>query len=258
MSNGNDTRVILYEFPINNRTRSFLRYEYLIKKIDRLIAAGCPLEAIGALSHLVEILRHADLKSELLRHLRWQEQQLQLFSERLEVDHEQVTRLIQAKRAMLEKLDHLSTPSAQLAQHDFLAATWRRLSIPGGTCNFDLPLLHAWLALPDEDKRAKLEQWLAPFRAFNEGVADSLTLTRHSGKFEKKQARDGYFSINLRELQAPPHLFRIRIPGDEIRFPEFSANKNVMSAHFFKLGNLRRPPEKTSDSFDFELACCTL
>ena len=47
---------------------------------------------------------------------------------------------------MDEKIGHT------LLEKDWLTAIRSRISIPGGTCEFDLPAYHAWQHLPAEER----------------------------------------------------------------------------------------------------------
>mgnify|MGYP006144106513 CR=1 FL=1 len=52
-----------------------------------------------------------------------------------------------------------------LTENEWLMSIRSRISIPGGTCEFDLPAYYAWQHHPAGDRRADLERWagtLAP------------------------------------------------------------------------------------------------
>ena len=71
--------VILYEYPFNERLRTYLRLEQLFRRLGELIARTHPLDHHFALTTLFDISdasNRADLKSDILKDLERQKQQL--------------------------------------------------------------------------------------------------------------------------------------------------------------------------------------
>ena len=56
-----------------------------------------------------------------------------------------------------------------------------RISIPGGTCEFDLPAYYAWQQLEPTRRRADLLQWVATLMPLAEALQVLLGLLRDSG-----------------------------------------------------------------------------
>ena len=48
-----------------------------------------------------------------------------------------------------------------LTEIDWLASLRSRVAIPGGTCEFDLPIYHDWRHRSAEERRADLQRWIA-------------------------------------------------------------------------------------------------
>jgi cell division protein ZapD len=71
--------VILYEFPFNERIRTYLRLEHLFRRLTQLVARDHALDHHYALSTIFEVMdvaARADLKSDLLKDLEKQRQVL--------------------------------------------------------------------------------------------------------------------------------------------------------------------------------------
>ena len=73
-----NSSVILYEYPFNERIRTYLRLEHLFLRLDELVARETPLDHHYALTTLFEIMdvaTRADLKSDVLKdfHDMWPE-----------------------------------------------------------------------------------------------------------------------------------------------------------------------------------------
>ena len=73
--------MILYEYPFNERIRTYLRLEHLFLRLSTLMARSDPLDhhfAITTIFEVMDVGARADLKSDVLRDLEKQKQTLQL------------------------------------------------------------------------------------------------------------------------------------------------------------------------------------
>ena len=254
----NEPRII-YEFPITNRVRSFLRFEYLIEKMESAIAQrNNPLEPMHTLHQLLDLMRHNDIKSELLRHIRWQEQELQKFSDNPPVDQHKLMEIVNEKQETIKALDEFKLPMQDYLNNHFLNSIKLRLSIPGGTCNFDLPQLHAWQHFDDDTKHRELESWFKPFVQLKAALQSTLSLTRMSAEFSQETAEGGYYMSDL-----PPHrhsycLIRIATTGNPHIYPEISSGPRHFTVYFFEIDRAENRPGQTRPDVQFELARCML
>src|SRR3954468_19115845 len=72
-------RVILYEYPFNERIRTYLRLEHLFRRLGELIPRSHPLDhhyALGTIFEVMDVGARADLKSDVLKDLERQKQTL--------------------------------------------------------------------------------------------------------------------------------------------------------------------------------------
>ena len=71
--------LILYEYPFNESIRTMLRLEHLFDRLGQLIARDAPVDhhyALATLFEIMDVASRADLKSDLLKELDKQRQQL--------------------------------------------------------------------------------------------------------------------------------------------------------------------------------------
>ncbi len=250
---------IIYEFPITSRVRSFLRFEYLIKRIESSMNGRAnPLGTIRVLHQLLELVRHSDIKSELLLHIRWQEQELQKFSDSSPVDQDKLAQVVEEKQEMIKSLDDFKLPMSDYMNNHFLNSAKLRLGIPGGTCNFDLPQLHAWLHFSDDKKFEEIEGWFKPFRQLKAALESTLSLTRMSAEFSRETAERGCYINDF-----PPHkrsycLIRIATETTPTIYPEVSSGPRHFTVYFFEIDKLDTRPCQTQKDIQFELARCML
>lgn len=250
------TPPVLYEFPITTRMRLFLHFEHLIKTAETLINNGeNPIEALRSLHELLDLLRYNDIKSELLRHIRWQEQELQKSHPGSAVDQEKLKRLVQEA---LQSLDNYVFPSKNYANNHLLNSLKLRLGVPGGTCSFDLPQMHAWLHFSSEARNSNMKDWLKPFLVMKKALDSSMSMTRMSDDFSGKTAKKGYYSNETSGKKAGYTIIRVMLRDNPSVYPEVSAGPQLFRIYFFEINNIEAQASQVQQDVQFELACCTL
>jgi len=140
--------VILYEHPFNERVRTFLRLEHLFQRFETLTLRDQSVDnhfALTTLFELVDAGSRTDLKSDLLKDLERHKQHFALLRGNPSVAEEALERLLEQIEHCHSGLNHaVGRMGQQINENEFLAALRNRITIPGGTCSFDLPSYHAW------------------------------------------------------------------------------------------------------------------
>ncbi len=255
------TRLLTFEQPLNERIRTFLRFEHLMKRFRHSAGGDSRWDSHCALSALLEIADLAarvDLKSELMKELKRQISNLEALSASPEVDQDQLQRVMRGHRDLVSRLHGQPGQLAGVLKHnEFLNSLKQRAVIPGGTCDFDLPGYHHWLGRPPAERQRDLEAWARPFRQLNEAATVILSLTRHSARPERLVAAAGFFQRQL-DPSAPVQLIRIAIHALSPYYPEISAGKHRFSVRFLEPKNLELRPKQTQGDVEFELSVCAL
>ena len=251
---------IYYEQPLNERMRTFLRYEQLTHQFGFFARQENSSDSHAALLTLIEILSlvsRGDLKQELLKELKRQIDALEQLASKPKLNTEKLTKILSKHK---QTFDRLHTVRGQIGNHlkenDFINSIRQRAVIPGGTCDFDLPEYHHWLSLPFEQRNKILLEWIAPFEIVKESVRRGLHLIRGSTKFTDQSAQNGFFDQTLNP-SAPNQLIRIAIDKKYSFFPECSAGKHRFSIRFLNQENPNSTPKQVHTNVDFKLACCT-
>lgn len=143
---------MLYEFPLSERFRNFLRLEEIFARMALFAARESAADhhvALGAIFDVLGMAGRSDLKSELLQELDRQRNFLAglrdnpaVAAERLE----ETIGILQQARHDLASLQ--GKPGQSLLEHDWLMSVRARATIPGGACPFDIPSYHAWQQRP--------------------------------------------------------------------------------------------------------------
>ena len=252
--------LITYEYPLIERVRTLLRIEDLFDRMRDFVAREEPHSHHAALVTLFEILEvggRADLKSDLLQELDRQKQTMLAYRGKPEIDSVALARILDRIETTATALRGMTTGKIgqHLRENEWLMAIKQRSSIPGGTCEFDLPSYHHWLHRPAATRTKDLETWIAPLAPLHDGAAIVLQLLRQSGKPVSAHAAGGNFQQMLGGRVA--QLARLRLSAALAVIPEISANKYALNVRFTTFDRDMHP-RPISDDVDFELTFCSL
>ena len=249
--------VILYEYPLSERVRTLLRLEYLFRRVHFLLQRAHPFDHHFALLSLFEIMDVAtrqDLKSELLKDLERQRQQFLSFRGNPAVSEQTLEEVLAELDAAFQGLSQqLGKPGQPLLDNEWLMAIRSRASIPGGTCEFDLPAYYAWQHLPEDQRRLDMARWMECFGPLAMSVELLLRLLRDSGAPHKTLAPGGAYQQNLggRSFQ----LMRLRIDGALGVVPETTGHRLMVSVRYMRPDADWKLRPVTTD-VAFEIALC--
>jgi cell division protein ZapD len=224
-----------FEFPCNERMRSFMRIENLFRRCKEFVNQTTPAAHQAALWSLFELFDlvggRGDIKNELLQELERQRARLNQFAGKPGVSHEVLDDLLNKIQRTFTDLSAAHTRiGPHISEHEWLQLLKGRFGIPGGICEFDVPSLHLWLHRPVEIRQSMLNAWLAGISAVYDGVQLVLTLLREGSQPESHLATRGYFELSMdgRTIQ----LIRVAVPKSPEMAAEISANKYVVSVRF--------------------------
>lgn len=250
--------VILYEYPFNERLRTYLRLEQLFRRLGELIPRTHPLDHHFALTTMFEIMdvaARADLKSDVLKDIEKHKQQLDSYRGNPSISEA-------ALNAVIAQLDHcFASLNAQtgkaghaLTENEWLMSIRSRVGIPGGTCGFDLPAYYAWQHEDASKRQMHLQNWASTLAPMAEAIYVLLKLLRDTGVPQKVAAERGQFQQNL-----PPgrtfQLLRLRIDPSLEVVPEISGNRLIVSVRLMRQqGDGKLQP--CTDDAAFELTLC--
>ena len=243
---------ILFEHPLNEKMRTWLRIEFLLQQLHQhrsLTDIAAALIFLRTTSDLLDVMERGEVRTELVKELERQQQKLLQWADVPGVDNERINGL----RSQLKQRSGVLMAAPRLGQslrEDRLIATVRqRLSIPGGSCSFDLPTLHMWLHLPQAQRNQQVEQWLAMLAPLHQALKIVMELIRNSGVFRSQTSLNGFFQYNAEGTD----LLRMRLPLVEQVYPQVSGHKTRYAIRFLPLDSENG---KVPDRLDFTLACC--
>lgn len=251
----------IYEQPLNERIRAFLRLEKLFKQfayhIKHCSEWNNPV-AIDAITELLKLTSRGDIKLEALKELERQHVKLERLSKRPQIDQNQLNSLLKQQKKLIAALQSSNGQlTQQLQKAELLSAVRQKSSVPGCICDFDLPAYQYWLTRPEKIRRQHLEQWHEPFKALDQTISLILNVLRNSTDATDETAASGFFQKSLDTNQAI-QLLRISAPVDSNCYPEISAGKHRFSVRFMSNQDPSKRPEQCKADIDFKLAMCLI
>ncbi len=250
---------ILYEYPFTERVRSLLRLEDLFDRLGFFVEQThpyCHHAALMALFEILEVTARTDLKGDLLQELDRQRQALQALRNNPQVAQDALADVLAEIEQAHQSLNAAAGKAGQqLRDNEWLTSIRSRASIPGGTCEFDLPSYHAWLMRDGASRRSDLHGWIQPLDKYVSALGIVLKLLRESGHHSSQVAAQGAYQ---QALQGRTYaLLQIRVARDADVIPEISANRYMLWIRFTAPdGDLK--PRSVDRDVHFELSLCAL
>ena len=250
--------LIHFEHPLNERIRTFLRLEHLFLQVDHfrpLADEWSNRAAIEGLLNVISIFGRSDLKTEILKELERHTSNLERIRQQPGVDMQALGQVLDDLEQAIHQVYRMDGQiGRRLRSNEFLTTILQRSSIPGGSCNFDLPQYHFWLNQPHEFRHDQMSGWLEELLPVREAVALLLNLVRNSNLPTQERAQQGMFQRTL-ESQVPAQMIRVGLPRNTTVFTEISGNKNRFNIRFLDAVESGKPQQTTRD-VDFLLTAC--
>jgi len=250
--------VILYEYPFNERIRTYLRLEHLFRRLGELVPADSALShhyALVTIFEIMDVAARADLKADVLRDLDKHKSVFNSYRGNPAIAEAVLDKVVAQLERNFATLHAISGKAGQtLTENEWLMSIRSRAGIPGGTCEFDLPAYHAWQNRPAASRRADLERWSATLSPLAEAIYLLLKLLRDADVPYKVMAAGGQFQQNLPQGRSF-QLLRLRIDPRLGLIPEISGNRLMVSVRLMRHESDDRLHASPDDT-PFELTLC--
>lgn len=250
--------MVLYEYPFNESIRTMLRLEHLFDRLGQLLPRDAAVDhhfALVTLFEIMDVASRADLKSDLLKELERHKTQLLALSDNPKVSKTALDEVIGRIEHAFDGLNRQPGKAGQtLTGNDWLMSVRSRISIPGGTCEFDLPAYYAWQQLDGARRRADLTGWLTTLTPVAEALQVLLELVREAGVPHKVAATGGQYQQSLPQGRSY-QLLRLRLDNDSGLVPEITGHRLMVSVRLMRPdadGRLKPAAEDIA----FELTLC--
>mgnify|MGYP002846758734 FL=1 len=230
MNNLSDNQVSIYEEPVQEKIRKFIKIEFLFNKLfyfkhkenkhDNYIA-------LLALCELYEILSRSDIKSELIREIENQNHYFKKIKEIPEANSEKLSSVLEKQKVLLQLIHGIESNYLEYLENDILFKTIAKNSIN--------PLqptsVEFWLSRDIVLRENQINLWTEPLLFIKKSVDFILDVIRKSGRFEDKLAEKGFFIEKL-DPKKNILLIRITLTSDLYYYPQISVGKQRLNIMF--------------------------
>ncbi len=254
--------MIIYEQPLNEKIRLFMRLEHMFDRFDHYVAEPSEINsqtAIELLLELHEMSSRLDVKSAILKIIDHQTTVIKSFHGNDEIVEDQKNSII---TILEEKTKELYSFHGQFGQymkhHSFLNFVKQRLSVSGGLNAFDAPIFNLWLNQPAEMRTEQLNLWIEPYQKSREAIKLVMELIRKSADQHEHVAEDGFYQSTLRTGVNSKNyqLLRVHLPKSYSYYPEISAGTQRFSIRFVNVEDLAERGKQVQDDVSFSLSIC--
>lgn len=248
-----------YEQPLNERMRTFLRLEFLYQQMlynTELDADWATRAATSSLLEILAILMRGDVRSDVHKELDHQIENLERFVSQPGVDSRRLDTLL---GNLLKSRNEVNSAGTQFLEPlkgcEFLMSIKHRNSIPGGTCEFDLPEYNHWLRQPIARRQQDLQDWLSVIRPVCDAVVELLWLIRESARPSEKTAINGMYQHNIQKHDQC-RLLRVTLPDDSPLYPEISGSQHRFTVRFLEWSSISSRAVQTGHDVGFQISIC--
>lgn len=245
---------VLYEHPLNERIRNYLKLEQLVNQASNSLSydiATSYCVFFNSLFAILDTLERNDIRGDLIKDLEKLEQSLVIWSQNPDVDNSAIESNLRKTVELAVLLKSIKPSWSQLKENKFLSGLKQRFAIQGGSSCFDLPQLQFWLNQPTELLQKECNQWLSSLQQVIDALALILIFVRQRTNFETITTDSGFYQDNGEGLV----LLRIKVASNLKFYPTISGNRFRYSIRFMM------PCEQTGRKYckqatEFQLARC--
>lgn len=245
---------VLYEHPLNERIRSYLKLEQMFVQARASVAADASISYhifLNSLFSIIDTLERNDIRGDLIKDLEKLEQNLVIWSKSPEINNSALHENLKHVVELICLLKIKNPQWCQVKNDQFLMSLKQRYAIQGGSCSFDLPQLQFWLNQPLTTVEKNMLDWLSLFTQIEQALLLILKFIRQRVLFEPISSDSGFYQDSGEGLL----LLRIKVAHDAPYYPTISGNKLRYSIRFM-LACDQLGKRYYSEPTKFELARC--
>ena len=248
--------VALYEFPLCEKVRNYLRLEQLFAQLNEAKQAQSEYQYLyffEVFFNLIDMVDRLDLRTDFVRDIDSHERKLVHWSQHPNIDNEALEIALQNLTRLGSDLKKHKKLGASLRDERFLSNIRQRFSIPGGVTCFDLPSLFCWLKQSDAKKKIDIDKWLKQLSIVDHSLSMLLSFLREKTRFQKIVSKSGFYQGTVEDKI---ELVRIQCNRAEGIYPVVSGSRNRYGIKFMQLNPESGTSSAVTDTIEFQLACC--
>lgn len=251
MTDKKTIKMIAFEYPLNEKIRSYLRFEFLFMQIEESSAFTNKSDATAFFKNLfdlLELIDRCDIRHDLVKDLRILSEQMNEWLTLEQADHQAVSELISEIEELILGLTNMPKQLRYFKTNRFLTSLKQRFSIPSGSCNFDLPQFHFWLSSDSQQRQQEAQRWLSHFTNLDKALSVFLKVKRSQGVTSELIAQNGFYQGEVENCS----FVIIKVNREQAVYPMISGHKDRYSIRFMNAD----VENHLAKNVTFEQICC--
>lgn len=248
--------IAVYEFPLCEKVRNYLRLEQLFKQLDHTATFDSEFECLhffDVLFTLMDLLERLDVRTDFIRDIDVHEKNLVHWSNHPNIDTTALDGALKTLHRLLSELKRTNKLGSSLKDNRFLGSIRQRFSIPGGATSFDLPHLFCWLKQSKDARNKDITMWVSQLALVRENIALLMQYLRERGRYEEVIGTNGFYQGVVTDKI---DLIRVRCSNSQGYFPVLSGNKYRYGIRFMQLVPDEGSAGGVPSDIKFDIACC--
>lgn len=248
--------IAVYEFPLCEKVRNYLRLEQLFKQLDHTATFDSEFECLhffDVLFTLMDLLERLDVRTDFIRDIDVHEKNLVHWSSHPNIDASALEDALKNLHRLLSDLKRTNKLGSSLKDDRFLGSIRQRFSIPGGATSFDLPHLFCWLKQSKDVRNKDITMWVNQLALVRENITLLMQYLRERGRYEEVVGTNGFYQGVVTDKI---DLIRVRCSNSQGYFPVLSGNKYRYGIRFMQLVPDAGSAGGVPGDIKFDIACC--
>ncbi len=257
MNSLSDNQVSIYEEPVQEKVRKFLKIEYLFDKIYYFKSKEDKREnynALLAFGELYEMLSRSDIKSELIREIETHNTYFNKIKDipQSQADESKLNSVLEKQELLLQLIYNIESNYLEYLENDVLCKTIFK------NCFSTLQpaSIEFWLSRDIILRETQIDLWLEPILFIKKSIDFILEIIRKSGTFNDKLAEKGFFIEKL-DPKKNILLIRVTLTSDLYYYPQISVGKQRLNIMFMSKDD-KNNLVRHQDDVPFILTACIL
>ena len=224
---------IIFEFPLNERFRTFLRIENLLHRWQYYLRSTAKEDHHTAILTLLDIYDFSfrnDVKGDLLSELVRYKHALSQYFSSPDVSEEKLNQTILRLVDAYKQIEQSPKFGGNLADNEWLINIKSRLVVSASVCSFDMGFYYQWLQDSEQRRLNDLQEWIQPFAPMFDAVTLLLQLSRNLALTKDCVTHSYAYQQPLSGRKFD--IMRVEFANTSNYLPDFSANKHVIWLRF--------------------------
>lgn len=231
MNNFSDIHASIYEQPIDERIRKFLKLENIYMKINNHMDIDSKYDAYSTLLNISELfvnLTRSEIKRDLISEIKNQKARYQEYIKLDGADKIKLNSIMEKQNAILKSLHDLEANYLNVLKSDELLQTIIK------HINTSCADLDYWLSRDHDFRKNQINVWLELIKPIENSIFFCLDLLRKSSETVEITAKDGMYLLKM-NIEKKIRLLRVTMKTDNYFFPRISVGPQRATVAFMTI-----------------------